>query len=87
MGRHQNLSVALLSQTQELLFLLLYLLELLELIPLHNDIPSSSSSAIGKSGQSNQSIKQASRQDFDSMTTTDQRAAVVKMGNFGICDP
>ena len=54
MGRHQNLSVALLSQTQELPFYCFYLLELHKLIPLHDDIPSSSSSAVGKSVQSNQ---------------------------------
>ena len=59
---YQNLSVALLSRAQELPFLLFNLLKLIELIPLHDDIPSSFSSAIGKSGQSNQASKQAINQ-------------------------
>ena len=58
---------------------LIYCFDLLELIALHDDIPSSSSWKLGKSGQSNQAIKQSSNQHFDSMTTTAQRAAVVKI--------
>ena len=51
----------------------LYCFDLLKLITLHDDIPSSSSWDIGKSGQINQSI----RQGFDSMATTAQQAAVM----------
>ena len=51
---HQNLSVALLSQAQELP---LYCFDLLELIALKDDIPSSSSWAIGKSRQMDQFLE------------------------------
>ena len=57
---------------------LIYCFDLLELIALHNDIPSSSSWAIEKSGPN----KQLSNQHFDSMPTPAQRAAVVKI----LCD-
>ena len=56
---HQNLSVALLSQAQELPFKMFDLLKLIQLIALYGDIPSSSSWAKGKSGQINQSINQS----------------------------
>ena len=62
---HQNLSVALLIRALE--FSLLF-------SDLHDNIPSSSSWAIGKSGQTYQAINQ----DFDSMTKVAQQAAVVK---------
>ena len=48
--------------------------DLLELIALYGDIPSSSNWATGKSGQ----IKQATKLDYDSMTTAVQQAVVVK---------
>ena len=58
-----------------------YCFDLLELMALHDDILSSSSWAIGKKW-ANQSSKQSIKQDFDSMMTAAQRAAVVKMGMF-----
>ena len=50
-----------LAQLKNCLFYCFDPLKPLELIPLHDDIPSSSSCAIGKSGQIKQAIKQASK--------------------------
>ena len=72
---HQNLSVAFSAELKNYLFHCFDLLELVEIIALNDDIPSSSSWAIEKSEDSDQ----LSNQDFASMTTTTQWAAVVKM--------